>query len=119
VDLVSNAVFNDFILSYMEENREGLILKYPHAETFELKFNVNKKIMDQFLRFAENKNIRPDESEQNQSFDLIKTQIKALIARNLYDIHAFHKNIQTADQGFKTAIRILEDEKYYSRMIGR
>jgi carboxyl-terminal processing protease len=65
---------------------------------------------------AEKEKVPFDEEGWTISRELISTQIKALIARNLWDIGAFYRIMLVMDDEFKKAQEILNDEKIFHKL---
>jgi len=116
-DLVRKGVFNEFTMSYLDKYRMDLLQKYPDINTFIANFQLTDEIFSDFnsnaeksevLRNTDDKYYYPDEN--------IKTQIKALIARNLWDTNAYFKVISILDQELSTAIELLEDGSMFSEL---
>ncbi|MGP1515161.1 MAG: S41 family peptidase [Bacteroidales bacterium] len=59
INLRSKNLFNEFSLSYVEENREKLLKKYPTYEAFDTAWN-KLNLMQDFISFAQMKNVRPE-----------------------------------------------------------
>ena len=59
------------------------------------------------------------EEEYNRSKPLIALQIKALIARDLYDMAEYFQVINDDNASFKEALRIINDEEVYNKELGR
>lgn len=59
------------------------------------------------------------EDEYNRSLPIIKTQIKALIARDLYDNTTYFKVINAIDEVYLDAMKIMRDDKAYHELLKR
>ena len=69
-----------------------------------------------FLAHAEKDSIKFDEKGWKSSELLILTEIKALIARNLWDINAFYEIMSVIDDEFLKARDILEDNEIFNKL---
>lgn len=117
IDLLSRGIFNDFIIDYVDQERNYLFGKYPSFEIFKNKYNVDNKFMNQFLIFAETKDISPKDNELKLSSRLIRFQLKALIARNLYDFESYFEVMTEIDDGFQKALEVLRQDSYFAELI--
>jgi carboxyl-terminal processing protease len=116
VDLRRKGVFNKFTLDFVEQNRLTLNDTYPDLDDFIADFVVDDDLQKQFIAMAEKEKVPFDEEGWTISRELITTQIKALIARNLWDIGAFYKIMLVMDDEFKKAVEILNDEKIFHKL---
>ncbi|MCX6335199.1 MAG: S41 family peptidase [Bacteroidia bacterium] len=95
-----------FALTYTENNRE-MLKKYPEADDFE-KFLDKQSLLDQFVRYASSKNVKPDPEGLKISGSIIHTQIKAYIARYILDNKGFYPIWEEIDTTLKYAIEYLK-----------
>jgi len=95
-----------FSLRYTENNRE-LLKKYTEAGEME-KFLDKQALLDQFVQFAAAKGIKKDPEGLKISGDVIHTQIKAYIARNILDNKGFYPIWEEIDTTLKYAIDFLK-----------
>jgi carboxyl-terminal processing protease len=95
-----------YALKYTENNRETL-KKFSTPE--ELKQYLDKQpVLNQFIRYAEAANIKMDSKGIKISGDIISTQIKAYIARNMLDNKGFYPIWQQIDNTLVYAIEFLK-----------
>jgi carboxyl-terminal processing protease len=116
VELRRKGVLNDFSLQYVEENREKLTEKFPTVAVFNSKFIVDQDMISEFKNLAEKDSIKFDEEGWKSSEVLIDTQIKALIARNLWDISSFYEVMSPIDEEFLKAVNLLEDKDIFRKL---
>ncbi|MFP4470743.1 MAG: S41 family peptidase [Bacteroidales bacterium] len=116
-DLVRKGVFNDFTISYLDKNRSELLDKYPDVETFKSDFEVSEKVYTDFLNKAQSEGIsRSDEEEYYYPDNDLKVQIKALIARNLWDVNAYFRVINELDEELETAVELLQEGDMFTNL---
>ncbi|MGA2408056.1 MAG: S41 family peptidase [Bacteroidales bacterium] len=95
-----------FALKYTENNRE-LLKKY--TESVEMgKYLDKQALLDQFVQFAATNGIKKDPSGLKTSGEIIHTQIKAYIARNILDNKGFYPIWEQIDATLKYAIDYLK-----------
>jgi len=94
-----------FAFEYVDENRDFLSKFNDYKELDEF---LNKAhLVNQFILFAENKGVTKKYKEIKTSEFIIKTQIKAYIARNLFDNDGFYPIMREVDIPLKRAIEVL------------
>jgi carboxyl-terminal processing protease len=116
VDLRRKGLLNSFTLKYVEEHRAKLNESYASLGEFKDKFNVDEALVKDFLAYAENEGIEFDEEGWKSSEILIETQIKALIARNIWDIGAFYEIMSVIDDEFIKAVELLQDDSVFKKL---
>ena len=116
-DLVRKGIFNDFTIGYLDKHRDELLLTYPDFEAYKAGFEVDDEMYAEFLEKAEESKItRSDEDEYYYPDENIKIQIKALIARNLWDVNAYFQVINKLDDELKSAVELLEEGSMFSEL---
>ena len=78
---------------------------------------MTEEMMQELISLAENDKIKFDEAQYNRSKPLIMLQIKALIARDLYDMGEYFQVINDDNPSFQEALRIINDEERYNKVI--
>lgn len=116
VDLRRKGVFNKFTLDYMEINRNILKGRYADLGAFIEGFAVDEEMIKNFIDVGEKENVAYDEVGWNTSQVLIKLQIKADIARNLWNTSAFYQVISEIDDEFNKAVEILKDDNTFRKL---
>ncbi len=96
-----------FALKYTENNRETLS-KYTESGELE-KFLDKQGLLDQFVQYAAANGVKKDPVGLKTSGDIIHTQIKAYIARNILDNKGFYPIWEEIDTTLKYAIKFLKE----------
>jgi carboxyl-terminal processing protease len=110
VDLLSKGIFSDFVLDYVEVERKNLKKKFPDFDSFNKTFQIETDFLTQFVEYSEAKGLEHSPEDIILSGDIIKHQIKALIARNLYEFKSYFQVMTQIDEGFQRAIQVIEDD---------
>ena len=64
------------------------------------------------LADAEKEKIKFDEEQYRKSLPLIKTQLKALIARDLWDMNEYFQVMNTTNRSVQQALKVLKEGAY-------
>jgi len=110
--LVRKGIFNQFTLEYVDNNRDVLSRRYGNLSVFRRMFEVDETILQEFFAYAEGKEVEKDEAQFAENRDLITLQLKALIARNLWDVEAYIHIFSEIDDGIIKAIEVLKDDTF-------
>lgn len=100
-----NGLINDFAFDYADKERKKL-KAFKTAENYIQKFDINQKILNDFVSYAEKNNVKRNEKQIKTSEAMLKTQLKALIARNIWNNDGFYPVIQSQDRILKKAIEL-------------
>jgi len=93
-----------FAFEYTDKNRAWL----SELETVDqiLRALERKNMMKEFIRFADKNGIKPGQKDLAVSGDIIETQLKAYIARNIIDNDGFYPIIHKIDQTLQSAVEL-------------
>lgn len=117
-NIVAKGLVNRVAMNYLDRYREELGKTYKKPQVYKEKFVVTDEIMDELKKMAEEAKIPFKEEEYNRSLPLIQLQIKALIARDLYDMTEYFYIINDVNDSYQEALRILNDEERYHKIVG-
>ncbi len=111
-NLVAKGIVIKSTTGYIEKHRKELQSKYKKFETFNEQFEIDEAFMEEIRTKADNEKIPFDEEQYNHSLPLIKTQLKALIARDLWDMTEYYQVMNTTNQSVQQALKVLNDGIY-------
>ncbi len=97
-----------FAFDYADDNRDQL-KNYLDAPTFVSDFTVSNQIMQDFIAFSGEEGVAFNQQEYTSSQNIIKTQIKAYIGRNLFGNDAFYPVINQDDETIQKALDALNN----------
>ncbi len=115
-NLVAKGVVIKATTGYIEKHRKELQKKYKKFEPFNEKFEIDDNFLAEIRTLADKEKIKFDEKQYNQSLPLIKTQLKALIARDLWDMNEYFQVMNSTNQSVQQALKVL-NEGIYSTII--
>ena len=117
-NIVAKGVVIRSTTGYIERHREELKRTYKDFERFNKKFEIDEAFMADVRALADKEGVKFDEAQYNRSLPLIKTQLKALIARDLWDMSEYYQVMNTTNESVLQALRVLE-EGAYEQVINR
>jgi carboxyl-terminal processing protease len=115
---VASGLVNRIAINYLDRNRVKLAALYPGIVRYKESFDVPETLMQELTDMATKEKITFDEEGYNHSKELIKLQIKALIARDLHDISDYYQIMNDENHSFKAALRLINDETAYYKELG-
>lgn len=109
IRLARRGIPAEFAADYLSRNRERLERLYPSYEDFEQDFSPDSILFVQIAAAAEEAGIPFDPEGMSLSHELLGVQIKALLARSLYDPSAFYRILnRQGNASLECALGILE-----------
>ncbi len=109
-DLLRTGITNTFAINYVDRNRSELQSRFSDLKAFKSGFQVSEDMIKEVQRMAaEDEKIAFVPEDYARSEKAIKTRIKALIARNLFDNQAFFEVINDLNESFNKAVQTLQD----------
>lgn len=109
-DLVAKGVVIKTTLNYIEKNRKALTKNYRKFDDFNRKFEVSNELLDELRKEGEKSGVAFNETEYNTSLPRIKTQLKALIARDIWEMSEYYQVMNQTDNVVQQALKIIEKE---------
>ncbi len=118
-DLIRKGIFNRFTIDYVMAHRKEILEQYVDFDSFDEKFVVNDSVIQDFREFAEKEGVKWNEEQYERSAPMIKLQLKALIARNEWDMESYYKVVLKEDKAVNKAMEILDDSNQYRKILNR
>lgn len=111
-DLVTKGVIFKTSMKYIEDHRKKLQTTYKKFETFNKKFEVDQELLSNLLATAKKEKITFDQAQYEKSLPLIQLQLKALIARDLWDMSEYFEIMNTTNNSVQRALKLLNTDEY-------
>ena len=106
----SKGLVNEFAYNYLDDNRKTF-KKYKTFDEYNKSFIVNGQILNEFISYAEKKGVKPKAEEIATSSEIICTQLKALIARQIWKNDGFYAVIHSLDVTLKKAVELIDKKQ--------
>lgn len=103
--IINKGLISQFTFDFVDKNRI-LLNDYKTFKEYNSKFQVNENIFNDFIKYVEKNGISKDTKGLIKSGGIIKTQIKANIARQIWKNEGFYPVIQEVDNTLKKALEI-------------
>ncbi len=111
-NLVAKGVIIKFTMKFIEEHRKELANKYKKFESFNQKFIIDDEMMTTLRKMGEKEGVKFNEEQYRKALPLIKTQLKALIARDLWDMNEYFRVMNSRNESVRKALEILNSDGY-------
>ena len=107
-------VQNTFVTALMDKDRVKMERKYPDFDTFDNNFVIDDAFLEDFVKYAEDKGVEPDDDGLEQSREIISAQLKALVARNLFDVSSYFQIINKVSDEYNIALDMMNRKDVFS-----
>jgi carboxyl-terminal processing protease len=112
--LMRNNVVYNYVLGFEDSNRGKILKKYDTFDKFNDKFEVTGDMINEVTIAGEKAKVQKNQESLEFTSKLMKKEIKALIARDIYDKGDFYKVYNQDDKVILKAVEILKNGAYYS-----
>lgn len=95
-------------LRYVDQQRKALKKQYPTFARFQQEFEIPASVTDGILAEAEKQNIKSkDDEELKTTMPYLKLQLKALVARDLWDTSQYFAVMNESNDVVKRALELM------------
>ena len=108
---------NRFTTDYGLKHRDEIKAKYGDFEQFNKNFVVRQDLIQGLQKAAEEAKVEWNEEQFQHSEKFILLQVKALIARNVWETQEYYRVMSSTDPGVQKALEILNDKKAFSKIL--
>ncbi len=111
-NLVAKGIIIKTTMKYIESHRKELQQKYIKFDAFNSKFQIGDEVLNDMKSAADKENIIFDKKQYELSLPLIKMQLKALIARDLWNMNEYFEIMNEANNSVIRALEVLNSGQY-------
>lgn len=121
-NIVAKGVLNKFVLNFLDKERKKLSRSFPtddnkgekSFEKFEKEFFVSDEVINNLVKEGEKEGVKLDSAQLAISKDLIKLQIKAMLARDIWDTSEYYKIMNVENPIYNKGVEILKSQSLYN-----
>ncbi len=116
-NLVRKGALNRFTTDYALKHRDEIKAQYGDFDNYNKNFVVGEDLVNGLKKAAEDAKVEWNEEQFNRSEKFLLLQIKALIARNVWETQQYYQVMASSDPGVQKAIEILNDNKAFNKIL--
>ena len=106
--LAAKSIIINANLKYIDNNRKQLKKQYPTFESFWDSFQVPQSVIDGIMAEAEKQKVKAkDDAELQRTLPYLRLQLKALIARDLWDMNEYFQLMNTKNHIVQRALQLI------------
>lgn len=110
-DLAAKGSIINTCLRYIDSNREELTTRYKDFDTFNRKFEITPELLNLLDENGTKNGVKSTEALRSEAAPLLKVQMKALIARDLWEMNEYFRIMNEEDATIMKAIELLQEKK--------
>jgi len=115
-ELIRKGAFNTFVNDYLNDNRKRLHRKYPNVKDYMAGFEITPSLFDTFLEDARKAKVKMDSVVLQRNTQFYKLQLKALIARDLFNQNAYFQVMAPMDKGIRKALDVMQSDAVFKKL---
>ena len=96
-------------LKLIDAHRSEWKEKYKTFDRFNKRFEVTDEMLDDLIELGKTLGVEYKEEEYKTALPLIKTQLKALIARDLWDMNEYFQVINSINETVQKGLELIEN----------
>ena len=96
-------------LRYIDNNRKKLQARYATFDQFDRDFTIPQSVIDGIMAEAEKQNVKPkDDEELQRTLPYLRMQLKALVARDLWDMTEYFQVINQTSEIVQKGLEVIQ-----------
>ena len=107
-DLSAKGCVINASLRYIDSHRDELASLYKDFDTFNLRFEVSAELLKLLVESGEKSGVKYDEALYQEALPMLKCQLKALIARDLWEMNEYFRVMNETNESVMKAVELLE-----------
>ncbi len=112
-----NNVINNYVLNYVDLHRDELKSEYKSIDKYDSQFTVTEEMLEAIVVAGENEGIERNEESLTYTTEYLKTQIKALIAQDIFSRNEFFRILYKDDKAIHEALEVIENQEHYNKLL--
>ncbi len=97
ISLIRKNIVNEFVINYLDKNRDALTASYPTFEQFNNNFNITDAMLNSLMVLADERSIARDGYQIADFKDIAQINMKALFAQKLFSTTEFYRVVNQGD----------------------
>jgi len=111
-----NVTYN-YVLDFIDANRETVRQEYPDFKSFDKSFEITEDAIDAIVERGEKEGVAKNEESLLFVKESLKREIKAYIARDLYSRNDMYKVLNGEDDVILKALEVLNNQNKYDNLL--
>lgn len=110
--LIAKNVIGEYVVGYVDKNREQLRKRYPSFDKFYKEFTITDGMLEEIVKAGEKAGVPRDEKLFRPVVPSMKIMLKAYMARDLWDMNEMYRVLNMDNKVLQAAQKALKDGTY-------
>jgi len=115
--IIAKGIVNKTTMQYIDKNRNAITEQYKTFDTFATSYSVPQSLFDDLTSAATKEKITFNQEQFDKSKPYLSTQIKAMIANDIWERDAFYRIVNTENAIVKKALELFKQPGAYNKLI--
>lgn len=115
--IIAKGIVNKVIMQYIDKNRASISDKYKTVEEFAANFTIPQSLFDDLISSGTKDKIEFKQDQFDKSKGLLTTQLKALIANDIWERDAFYKIMNSENEIVRKAVELLNQPVVFTKLL--
>ena len=107
-ELMAQSIVNRTCMKYLDKNRSKLHRKYKLFDKYLAEFEVPDDMIELLKEQASKTELKYTDEEFNQILPVLKVQLKALLARDLWEMNEYYHVINSINNIFNKGVEVIK-----------
>lgn len=115
-ELIAKSCVTQTCIKYVEKNRKSLLKRYETFEDYRDNFTIGDDVMKLLLQHADKAKVEYNDSTLSASRRMLDIQLKALIARDLWDMNQYYQISNLNNNIYLRAVAAIKQSEYNDKL---
>lgn len=117
-DILAKGALYQYVLGYVDTHRQQLKAEYPTEKDFAERFEVTPEIMNGLIEQGKKTDVEYNEEQYKQSENYMRTVLKALIARDIYENGSYYRIANDLNPIYHEGLKVINSPDEYKKLLG-
>ncbi len=117
-DILAKGALYQYVLGYVDTHRQQLKAEYPTEKDFAERFEVTSEIMNGLIEQGKKTDVEYNEEQYKQSENYMRTVLKALIARDIYENGSYYRIANDLNPIYHEGLKVINSPDEYKKLLG-
>lgn len=115
-ELIAKSCVTQTCIKYVEKNRKALLKRYETFEDYRDNFTIGDDVMKLLLQHADKAKVEYNDTTLSASRRMLDIQLKALIARDLWDMNQYYQISNLNNNIYLRAVAAIKENEYNDKL---
>jgi C-terminal peptidase (prc) len=115
--IIAKGIVNKTTMQYIDKNRNAITEQYKTFDNYAASYSVPQSLFDDLASAATKEKIPFSQEQFDKSKPYLSTQIKAMIANDIWERDAFYRIVNTENAIVKKALELFKQPGAYNKLL--